>query len=319
MSSADKHKYDQQLLTQYLLGALSEVDTERVDEWSVTDDQFAESLEAVENDLVDAYVRGELSGDTLDRFKRFYLSSPRRVEKVQISRALWRYEDSVARAPALAAAPRAIPGSEVSQQSPTLWFPWRRFQLPRWGPAGAASLGLFVAGYLFVENRRLQRQGTEAQERQETLARFTQELERQLGEQRSANAGLVQELDHLREALAEPHALKIVAALLLPQTRGTGQASTVFVSGGADQVQLRLRLEVDDFPAYRVALKDPLLNRVILNRSGLKARSEAEGRVVSIRVPADLLKKQDYTVELTGVDTRGTQESLSSYFFKVVK
>jgi len=319
MSSSGKHEYDQQLLTQYLLGALSEVDTETLDERSVTDDEFAENLDAVENDLVDAYVRGELSGETLERFKGFYLSSRRRLEKVEISKALLRCEESAASAPSPAAPVRAIPGSEVFQESPTSRFPWRHFDMLRWGFAGAALLVLFVAGYLFVENGRLQRQGTEAQERQETLARRTRELERQLGEQRSANAGLLQELDHLREALAEPHGLKTVTALLLPQTRGTGQVPTVSVSGGTDRIQLRLRLEADDFPAYRVALKDPLMNLVILNRSGLKARSELEGRVVSVGVPADLLKQQHYTVELTGVDTSGAQESLSSYFFKVVK
>ena len=74
-----------QLITQYLLGSLSVPETERLDELSLTDDEFATRLQSVENDLVDAYVLGELSGETLQQFNSFYLSSPRRREKVKFA------------------------------------------------------------------------------------------------------------------------------------------------------------------------------------------------------------------------------------------
>jgi hypothetical protein len=48
----------------------------------------ASRLCAVENDLVDAYVRGTLAGGMLERFESFYLASPRRHEKVMIARDL---------------------------------------------------------------------------------------------------------------------------------------------------------------------------------------------------------------------------------------
>ena len=41
----------------------------------------------VENDLVDAYVRGTLDADTRTRFESFYMSSPRRRAKVRFARA----------------------------------------------------------------------------------------------------------------------------------------------------------------------------------------------------------------------------------------
>ena len=55
----DQQTLSDQLITQYLLGSLSSEETERLDELSLSDDEFAVRLQAVENELIDAYVEGE--------------------------------------------------------------------------------------------------------------------------------------------------------------------------------------------------------------------------------------------------------------------
>src|SRR5215469_4441925 len=90
MSSADN---DDRLLTRYLLGGLDDNEAERLDELSIADDEFASRLQVAEDDLVDAYVHGELGGETLEQFRSFYLSSARRREKVQFAEALFRATD----------------------------------------------------------------------------------------------------------------------------------------------------------------------------------------------------------------------------------
>jgi hypothetical protein len=82
--------FDDQFLTWYLLGALPAAVAQRLDELSIADDALAARLSAVENDLVDAYVRNELSGEELERFKSFYLSSAKRRQKVEFAAALWK-------------------------------------------------------------------------------------------------------------------------------------------------------------------------------------------------------------------------------------
>src|SRR5438477_7416987 len=79
---------DDQSLIRYLLGSLPADQAERLDELSVADDDFAWRLRGAENDLVDAYVRNTLSGETLERFRSFYLSSPLRREKVKVAETL---------------------------------------------------------------------------------------------------------------------------------------------------------------------------------------------------------------------------------------
>ena len=62
-------------LIRYLLGQADREDEERFDELSVTDATFAERLRAIEHDLADAYVRGELSRHDRARWEERYLVS----------------------------------------------------------------------------------------------------------------------------------------------------------------------------------------------------------------------------------------------------
>src|SRR5580765_7224603 len=81
MSLPDKPAQADELV-QYLLGLLPPEDAERLDEASIVDDDVAARLRSVEDDLVDAYVRGALTGETLTRFESHYLLSPRRRQHV---------------------------------------------------------------------------------------------------------------------------------------------------------------------------------------------------------------------------------------------
>ena len=94
MPRAEEPGHDHQLFVHYLLGLLPEKDAERLDELSIGDEHIASRLCAVEHDLVDAYVRGRLLGNTLKRFESFYLATPRRREKVMIARGLLRIVES---------------------------------------------------------------------------------------------------------------------------------------------------------------------------------------------------------------------------------
>jgi hypothetical protein len=321
MPSADKQRLNDLVLSRYLLGSLPAEEAERLDELSVADDEFALRLDAAENDLVDAYARGELSGDALEQFQKFYLSSPRRREKLEFARTLLHSGERTADAGARATTRHAIPGAkptDQTSQSSSLrrWFTVPRLRL-QWGFAFAAVALLFGGSYLFVENERLRHQANEARNQQIALNQHAQELEKQLDEQRSTNASTVKELDRLRETLPPPRALKIVAALLLPQMRGVGEAPTVSVPPGTDQVQLRLQLESNDFPAYQVALRDPVTNQVLWRSAKLKAKLQGDAVGVSISLAASLLKQQNYMLELYGA--AGTSaELMASYPFRVV-
>jgi hypothetical protein len=91
MCVANGSECDIQKLELYLLGLLDEHETERLDELSITDDDVARRVKEAENDLIDAYVRDELSGERLERFRSAYLTSPVGRAKVGAGRALLRW------------------------------------------------------------------------------------------------------------------------------------------------------------------------------------------------------------------------------------
>jgi hypothetical protein len=108
-------------LVRYLLGTADRDDEERFDELSVTDAAFAERLRAIEHDLADAYVRGELSPSDRARWEARYLASPHGRDDLALAEALAARDETPA--------PRRS------------WIPW--------GFAAAAMLFVTaVAGYL---------------------------------------------------------------------------------------------------------------------------------------------------------------------------
>jgi hypothetical protein len=336
-----EHKYDEQLIISYLLGALPEKEAERLDEQSLTDDEFVERLRAVENDLVDAYVQGELSQQNLESFKGHYLASPRRREKVQLAQAFQVLADKRVTAQEKAA-PKAMMARAEAQKSSPQGSVWRRFfpatLVPRlslqWALAAVVLLMLLVGGYFMLEYSRLRKQMAQTQAERALLQEREQELQKQLADEQAADSETAKELARVRERLAqleqqlggerpgeekpvpEGRDLKVVAVTLAPQLRSGNQIPSVAVPKSTDYVDLQLELESTDFPAYQVALKNPATGQVIW-RSG-KIKITRANRALPLRLRAGLLKAQNYTLDLSGISNTGASEIIGSYTFKVI-
>lgn len=314
MAPSDNEALDDELLKRYLLGALPEAETERLHALSVTDEELAGRVDAVENELVDAYVRGELPHDDREQFKSFYLSSPRRREKVRLAEGFLVLEGRAAAQAAgikQAAAQRALP-DRSTRRTPAR--PPFRLQ---WGLA-AASLALLVAGgYLLLQNLGLRKQLTDAQSQHAPDPRVG-ELERQLAQERSAKDQALKELQQAHDAQLNLDQLKTVSVLLAPPLRGAGRPPTLSLHPGTDLVVLVLPVEADDFPAYQAKLKDPRTNHVLWSSATLAIAPGSERKTVSISFRANLLKQQNYIVDLIGIPSQGTGEVIGGYPFRVV-
>src|ERR1700739_1647364 len=157
MSTSDKNDFGDTQLMQYLLGSLSAEESERLDELSLTDDDFAWRLRAVENDLVDAYLRSELIGTTFQQFLKFYLGSPKQREKVAVAEELLRFQAGAANA--------AVQPSEKGSFFSRMFAP-RRMVLQF---AAAAFAMVLIFGYLIFDNARLRYQVNESRAQQRSL------------------------------------------------------------------------------------------------------------------------------------------------------
>jgi hypothetical protein len=304
------HEPDDTALIRYLLGRASGEDTERFDELSIADEAFALRLRAVEHDLVDAYVRGGLTGDDLGAFKAQYLSTPAGLAAVDFAQALR------ARAPA-STGPRVV-RPQVAQ------WPW-----PRWALPAAAALLVATAALLF-DNLRLRSQMAEVRSGQALVAERARQLEEVLRRHEAALSATEQELARAREALAaatshtgveppRPAPGSLLALALVPAMRGGGAIPELTIPAGTTDVVLRLQLTALDFARYEVALRKAGGNAVLWRSGRLRPPAAAEKNALPVTVRASLLDAGAYVVELTGVPARGEAEPLDSYPFRVVR
>jgi len=320
----EKQAPDDHQLTEYLLGALAPESAEHLDELSIADDAVASRLSAIENDLVDAYARGELSGDIRQRFESFYLSSAKRQEKARFAETLLALE----RKTAAEAQPSAAQVQPASAEALRLWQGLGRLfssNVPlQWGLAAAAVLMTLVSGLLEVQQLRLQNRLAQYRTERAALVQRQEQLNNELEQQRSGDVKTLEELQRVRQSLAELEQrttakteLSVASFVLLPPVRGVSKLPTLSIPKGIQEVVLLLELESDDFARYGVKLKTAAAGHILWSKANLRSTLSGETKGVTVALPVDLLKNQIYGLELTGISAEGKTEFVSSYTFQV--
>jgi hypothetical protein len=310
--SSPVEEFEDRTLMQHLLGNLSEADAERLDALSVSDDAMDARLCDAENDLVDAYVRGELQGDTLERFRSHYLTTPRRRRKVEFAQSLLKLEhgrDKVipfARPAPPVAAPR-VPASRG------------------WRLALAAAVLLSVAAGIALDDARVRRSLSNEQASLAELSSRVSAGRQDLEAERSRSNALTAEtrrlaglIDELRAAgiaeSAKPLVVRIASFLLLPPSRGMEAPPVLAVPSDVQQLEIRLVLEENEFRHYRVRLKSQGSSAVSWQSPVLEAEHHAGGAELKLTLPAALFKAGVYKLELSSLP-QGHEEPLASYAF----
>ena len=301
MSLPHSQAYGREVLVRYLLGATGSEETELLDELSITDEPFAVQLSAVEDDLIDAYVRGELSGEELEQFRTFYLRSPKRRENVEFAESLLAHIDKM-----------TAPGRSAARSAER---PKGRPAWAAWAFAAAAALMLAMDGYLLYDNSQIRRQRAAFQERASALARQVESRESQAPQVNIPAAPLNASP---KKEEQPPESVNILAFVLAPQMRGAGPTASVEVPRGSGSAVFRLELESDDYPEYEAALRDLSSNRVVWRNGRIKASTQDETKSIATNVPASVFQPRNYTFEVTGISAAGRRELVNTYVFHVL-
>jgi len=124
-----KDQFDDSRLADYLLGRSRPEDRDEIEQRYMSDPGFLAELQAVERDLIDQFVRGEIA----DRqaFEAQFLNSPARRERVEFARALMDSASPV----------RAT----IPVREPARYRPWQL--------AAAAVIVVAAGALLWVSNR----------------------------------------------------------------------------------------------------------------------------------------------------------------------
>src|SRR5215813_13725386 len=132
-------KFDQHqnLIRRHLLGELVEADQTALERDLLTDRDGFEQVCAVENDLIDSYLREEMSRADRERFEEHYLSSALHRERVEIARLFLADIDRIVEA-----------GPKVSEREPVVSW-WGRF-LNSLRPSPLVLGGALALAFLFA-------------------------------------------------------------------------------------------------------------------------------------------------------------------------
>jgi|SRR5215213_1915310 len=86
----ERNPDNDQLVIRYLLGEASRQEHTQIEEQFFADDKFFEHLLAVEEELIDCYVRGKLPPHDREQFEKHFLASPERRRRVELAKHLMR-------------------------------------------------------------------------------------------------------------------------------------------------------------------------------------------------------------------------------------
>ena len=270
-----------EVLTRYLLGELSTADADHLDASSVSDEEFFERLDALENDLIDSYVSGGMPAPMQERFRRGYLTSAARAEKVRFAEALARRGKRPA-----SVVPMKPRASRV--------VPW---MLPM--AAGIVIVGL---GLVFLPDNQ------DAGPTTSTPTPVAQAPGERPGTVQPVPAPNVPPLTAVEG---------IYAFTLAAPRRSVEAPSSITIPAVANNVTLRMEVELDDYPRYRAVLKQAGDDRVLWRSGVLTSEAQGAGRVVPAVIPARHFDEGRYLLELTGVTAGGAAEPVAAYAFNV--
>jgi hypothetical protein len=308
------------LIRKYLLGDLAEADQAALEQELLIDRGKFERVWAVENELVDSYVRDEMSRADRKRFEGHYLASPLHRDRVAIAKSFLTDIDQ--------AVGETV---EVSEKEPLL--PWRR-RFPLRSPRLVFGVILVMALLLtfsmvwsYIERVRLTGQianvRKEAQtelaflkQRELELSSRNQEFEKQIADVSRRNEQMKAELEQLsqRRQAAAPTILSFLLAPAPERSEKAIPQSTIPLLNG--KAHLLMDLDHNDYADYQVILQT-VEGREILKRRTGKVRFGKDRAFATLPVKAGELTKGDYILILFGQTADGKIEEIDRYPFRV--
>ena len=309
--------YKQHELREFLLGEASEEQRSALEERYLADDEFSAELGAAEDELIETYLRNELSAGDRRKFENAFLAQPRRRERVLMMKGV------IAAATAEAALKPA--------PTPSLWnnlLALFRFQnsFARYALA-AAVLVLLAFGALFVFNR-LRRESDERFAHQQPVPTATvpgaasplaSPEPSQPAPTPAPSVSPIKSTAPSPTPNAEPTGPTFATIFLRPSlVRDPRAANKLAVGPSVKEIRLQLNLERNDYKSYTVRIAT-VEGREVWKADSIRARGSGAGTFLALSVAANRLPAGDYLVEVSGLSDSRTSESVASYFFSLNK
>ncbi len=300
---------DEAVVMRYLLGDLPEETMVQVEDRAFSDPEYLRLIDAVEADLIDAYVHQQLQGAERRQFEEKFFASPERRKKVEFARAWAQVSGEAGVASTSAAAGERF----ETRRSWRDWFDFRgRLALPM-GAALAAVILLGIISWQAVQSSNLRNRLGKLETERKDLQQQEQKLQSSLTAEHDR-------AEQLNEQIQRGSQMGIVTLTLLPGiVRSETVRPLIMVPASAQLARLEIQLEPrDKYPQFRALLRGRHGDE-ILTRSNLHERQVKAGRAVVLEIPTEALSSGDYELTLGGMGPKSQWEDIGYYRFSVRK
>jgi hypothetical protein len=288
-------------------------------------DQNFDEIEIAEEELIDAYVRGQLSADERQLVEKGLRTSPQLVDRLHIARLLAEAADHATKAEVASSGDEFLPSDKS-------WLPFGlASQRPAFNLAFAACvLFIFIGGAgLLTGWIRLRRESQHLAEQQAVLDQQRSELQKSASEQRLATEELraqLKEEQQKREAaqqlIAELQQAQnqgstasatIASLFLLPASRGSETEKELRTPAGTSRIRLQLAVDSIDYHGFLIEVKNSQDKEIFQQ----KLRPPRSGKLITITIPSQMLPPGAYSVQLSGTSPDGATELVGNYNFRI--
>src|SRR5262245_13383368 len=327
---------DQQAVFSYLLNELSEEQVIRFEERCFSDPSLFLVVSAIEDELIEEYVRGSLSPERRVRFEQHYLATAARRDRVDFTRDLLK-TFAPASSTAVGSQSPAFAESPHSQRRPFWSALITAIAQPRvaFASAVAGAMLIIAVSWFFLENRSLRARVAVLEGQQQDLELHRQEREQELSAEDARQAVITDELAALRNQVArlraENHRLSIepdspdepdsrIARLFLSGdlARNLGDVPELYLSPAATAVEMVVSAP-DDSIRYAMVLQTVSNRNEIWRSDNVRPRMTRSGPTLTARLPAEKLKKngiKDYVLIVTPVNET-SDTAVAKYYVHV--
>ena len=317
------------MIDRYLLGDLPEQDLVAIEDAAFQDKQQQQLILEAESDLIDAYVRGDLTDRDRQLFEKRFLASAERRRKVAFARTFAVVAPEIAPATAVGGPVETVHDWRTSLRN---FFSGLSPQIKLGFSVAAIVLLLSGAFVLFEfirlrsqlnntianhnqQEQTLQQQVANERERNQKL-QTTLEQEQQQREQVEQLLAKTEQTPNVRSESPPP---VVTLALLAGIPRGESKKPKLKLQPATQWARLQIEIDpADDYKAFRAELHDRA-GTLVWSRANLSARVHGAAKSVSMIVPANVLQPGQYELSLRGLASANKLEDVGFYYFDVVK
>jgi hypothetical protein len=308
-----RENFKEELAVRYLLGDLTDDEQVEVEDRAFADHQYMERMLAVEDDLIDNYLRGSLSQLQRDQFEKRFLTSEQRRQKIEFARALAEVSS------------RSVPASQqvTSSSSSSSWeafigllrnlSPVVKFSL-----ATASLVGVIGVGWLIGQTITLRRE-LKRPSQEQAVNEPSRPAEPQPEPKQPAQAQPAQ--PQPAPPPAPPAAPPTLATLVLFPgiSRSASDLPRLVIPQTSHLTRLEVGLErTDDYRNFGVEVRSSQ-GRVVWRRDRLQPQQSQAGRIINLLVPGSVFRTGQYELALKGSTDDQKTEDVRFYYFDVRK